>query len=65
MVWERSIGRVWSTVGFDSLDEDKQKCGLRIFSIENTSDFEGDDDVDISEEKEECELFESGDPQLL
>ena len=52
---ERSMGRFWSRVGFDSLDKDKLKFGLNILSIEKASFLDkGEvDDDDISEENEE------------
>ena len=67
VVGERSMGRSISR-NFDSLMEDKQKFGLRIFSIEKDNFLdcdEPDGDEDKFEEYDEYELFESGDPQLL
>ena len=55
VVRERSMGRFWSRVGFDSLDKDKLKFGLNILSIEKAIFLDkGEvDDDDISEENEE------------
>ena len=67
VVGERSMGRSISIAEFESIDEDKLKFGLRMFSIEKDK-FDGggelDDDEDISEEDDEYEPFKSGDPQF-
>ena len=62
-VGEMSMGRSISIAEFESIDEDKLKFGLRMFSIEKDNFLGGGEDT--SEEYDEYELFESGDPQLL
>jgi hypothetical protein len=64
VVGERSIGRSISRTDFESIDEDKLKFGLRMFSIEKDNFLdcgELDDDEDISEEDDEYEPFKSCD----
>ena len=64
---ERSMGRSRSREGF-ALFMERLKFELRIFSIEKDSFLDVGllvDDEDVSEENDEKELSESGDPQLL
>ena len=63
VVEERSMGRSISRADLESLEEDKPKFALSMFSIENDNFLGGGEDK--SEEYDKYELFESGDPQLL